>query len=223
MAAATTSGMSSGRSCCARVPSPPSASYSGDAVAIDDDRRVDRVHRSSPAGSGPQRSQIARRRSGGATGSAPAQRLPPKGGSHSPTRCALRRASATSAHSFRLQAEDHCHDPLHRCTVITAVAVRPKTSGSYISSARAGAVRNVPAVVARDDVGELVAAFGQPRREQLHAVVVALDVIEAAALATTMSQRLRGSPVVLLWRARSIAPWSRTRTRAARSRRAADR
>ena len=34
-------------------------------------------------------------------------------------------------------------------TVTTAVAVRPNTSGSYISSARAGAVRNVPDVVAR--------------------------------------------------------------------------
>src|SRR6185503_7502195 len=40
-------------------------------------------------------------------------------------------------------------DALHRCTVMTAVAVRPNTSGSYISSARAGAVRNVPALVAR--------------------------------------------------------------------------
>ncbi len=37
----------------------------------------------------------------------------------------------------------------HRRTSITAVGVRPKTSGSYISSARAGAVLNVPAVVAR--------------------------------------------------------------------------
>ena len=37
----------------------------------------------------------------------------------------------------------------HRLTSITCVAVRPNTSGSYISSARAGAVRNVPAVVAR--------------------------------------------------------------------------
>jgi hypothetical protein len=37
----------------------------------------------------------------------------------------------------------------HRFTSITLVAVRPKTSGSYISSALAGAVRNVPAVVAR--------------------------------------------------------------------------
>jgi hypothetical protein len=34
-------------------------------------------------------------------------------------------------------------------TSITAVAVRPNTSGSYISSACAGAVRKVPAVVAR--------------------------------------------------------------------------
>ncbi len=34
-------------------------------------------------------------------------------------------------------------------TSITAVDVRPNTSGEYISSARAGAVRNEPAVVAR--------------------------------------------------------------------------
>jgi hypothetical protein len=34
-------------------------------------------------------------------------------------------------------------------TSMTVVAVRPKISGSYISSARAGAVRKVPAVVAR--------------------------------------------------------------------------
>jgi hypothetical protein len=34
-------------------------------------------------------------------------------------------------------------------TSIVDVAVRPQTSGVYISSARAGAVRNVPAVVAR--------------------------------------------------------------------------
>src|SRR6185312_6445598 len=52
--------------------------------------------------------------------------LPPKGGSH--------KSSSI---------------PLHRLISITAVAVRPNTSGSYISSARAGAVRNVPAVVAR--------------------------------------------------------------------------
>src|SRR5690349_2996964 len=37
----------------------------------------------------------------------------------------------------------------HLFTSIVVVAVRPNTSGSYISSARAGAVRNVPAVVAR--------------------------------------------------------------------------
>ena len=37
----------------------------------------------------------------------------------------------------------------HGVTSITADSVRPKTSGSYISSARAGAVRKVPAVVAR--------------------------------------------------------------------------
>lgn len=37
----------------------------------------------------------------------------------------------------------------HRRTSITVVPVRPKISGVYISSARAGAVRNVPAVVAR--------------------------------------------------------------------------
>jgi hypothetical protein len=32
---------------------------------------------------------------------------------------------------------------------MTLVAVRPNTSGVYISSARAGAVRKAPAVVAR--------------------------------------------------------------------------
>jgi hypothetical protein len=37
----------------------------------------------------------------------------------------------------------------HFLTSIVAVAVRPKISGSYISSACAGAVRKVPAVVAR--------------------------------------------------------------------------
>ena len=67
-------------------------------------------------------------------------------------------------------------------TSMTAVAVRPKTSGSYISSRvgrrraeRSG--RRCP-----DDVGELVAAFAQSRGEQLDAIVVAFDVIEAAAL-----------------------------------------
>ena len=39
--------------------------------------------------------------------------------------------------------------PLHGCTVTTAEPVRPKTSGSYISSTCVGAVRNVPEVVAR--------------------------------------------------------------------------
>ncbi len=34
-------------------------------------------------------------------------------------------------------------------TSIVAVSVRPNTSGSYISSTCAGAVRNVPDVVAR--------------------------------------------------------------------------
>ena len=73
-----------------------------------------------------------------------------------------------------------------------------------------------------DDVGELVAAFAQPRREQLDAIVVALDVIEAAALppgepvAATLSLR------VLLRRERR-PPTSRTTIRPARSRRAADR
>ena len=47
------------------------------------------------------------------------------------------------------EPEDRERPSTHRCTVITAVGVRPNTSGSYISSARAGAVRNVPAVVAR--------------------------------------------------------------------------
>ena len=37
----------------------------------------------------------------------------------------------------------------HHRTSIVAVAVRPNTSGSYISSACVGAVRNVPVVVAR--------------------------------------------------------------------------
>jgi len=37
----------------------------------------------------------------------------------------------------------------YRFTSITVVAVRPKISGVYISSARAGAVRKEPAVVAR--------------------------------------------------------------------------
>ncbi len=37
----------------------------------------------------------------------------------------------------------------HRLTSTTVVAVRPKTSGSYISSACVGAAMNVPAVVAR--------------------------------------------------------------------------
>ena len=73
---------------------------------------------------------------------------------------------------------------------MTAVAVRPNTSGSYISSACAGAVRNVPGGRRADDVGEVVAAFAQARGEQLHAIVVALDVIEAAALPP-------GEPVVV--------------------------
>ena len=55
--------------------------------------------------------------------------------------------------------QPHAHDAsaatqvarsaVYRLISITAVGVRPKTSGEYISSARAGAVRNVPAVVAR--------------------------------------------------------------------------
>ena len=40
-----------------------------------------------------------------------------------------------------------CRD--HRLTSIVCVAVRPRTSGSYISSTRDGAVTNMPAVVAR--------------------------------------------------------------------------
>src|SRR6185436_13277914 len=60
-------------------------------------------------------------------------------------------------HPGRARDRDREQDPdprappqtLHGCTVTTAEPVRPKTSGSYISSACVGAVRNVPEVVAR--------------------------------------------------------------------------
>ena len=115
----------------------------------------------------------------------------------------------------------------HRFTSIIVVAVRPKISGVYISSARAGAVRKDPGGGGAGDVAELVDAFAQPGGEQLDAIVVTLDVIEAAGAEPVL-------PVVASpaghdrWSGGPAAPpglrrWSRTRTRPPRSRPAADR
>src|SRR5262245_33899091 len=69
----------------------------------------------------------------------------PRGGPNQPPP-RLRR----SAEALRAKAEgSHYNTGFHRVTSIVAVSVRPNTSGSYISSTCAGAVRNVPAVVAR--------------------------------------------------------------------------
>ena len=64
------------------------------------------------------------------------------------------RATATRTHAASAAASARRAQPTARIALPldlhrSAVAVRPKTSGSYISSACAGAVRNVPAVVAR--------------------------------------------------------------------------
>ena len=120
------------------------------------------------------------------------------------------------------QATGHRPLELHGLTSpTTLVAVRPNTSGSYISSACAGAVMNVPGRRRAQQVRELVHAFAEPRREQVDAIVVALDVIEAAALPPTSSRscpdcRFAASP-------RFRWPSSRTTTRPARCRRESDR
>ncbi len=74
-----------------------------------------------------------------------------------------------------------------------------------------------------DDVGELVAAFAEPRGEELDAIVVALDVIEAAALPPRESSLSPVSSLIVLLVVRAPRRSSRTTTRPARSRPAADR
>ena len=141
------------------------------AVAIDDDRRR-RVgaRRAAPVGCGPSRSQARQRDARQRDRAHDRQR----GAAREPRTAAQPAQPQTFDH--RLTSIDRRRRAAEHFRLVHLLRARRRRAE------RAGGR-------GADDVGELVAAFAQPRGEELDAIVVALDVIEAAALPPRRASR----------------------------------
>ena len=140
------------------------------AVPIDDDVVDGRSSSSSrPGGSGPQAQPHARAR--------------------------RRRAASSRVAGAADEAHERCACHADAVIVISIdrpAPARPFTSGAYISSARRARDAERAGRGRAHEVRELVAAFAEPRREQRDAVVVLLDVIEAAAAVARLPRLVVG-------------------------------